>query len=93
MNTDVVVAQDCWIAGQLAGIRMLERELTHAFEKPTARTPQELWRRVEELNAWLNLVDFALTARAQSFRRSSHRNGPVVMTMPVYQAGGPLPAA
>lgn len=92
MNTDVVVAQDCWMAGQLAGIRMLERELTHAFKNPTAATRQELRRRVEELNSWLSLVDFALTARAQSFRRSSRCSGPV-LTMPVYQAGGPLPAA
>jgi hypothetical protein len=51
MNTDVVVAQDCWIAGQLAGIRMLERELTHAFKSPTARTRDELRRRVDELNS------------------------------------------
>ncbi len=33
MKTDVV-AKDCWIVGQLAGIRMLERQLTDAFKSP-----------------------------------------------------------
>ncbi len=92
MNTDVVVSQDCWIAGQLAGIRMLERELTHAFKSPSAGAGEELRRRVDELNSWVNLVDCALTIRAHSGRRLSRRSGRVV-TMPVYQAGGPLPAA
>ena len=32
MKTDVV-AKDCWIVGQLAGIRILERELVDAFAK------------------------------------------------------------
>jgi hypothetical protein len=92
MNTDVVVAQDCWIAGQLAGIRMLERELTYAFKSPTARTRDELRRRVDELNSWLNLVDYALIIRAHPARRSSRRSGRVV-AMPIYQADRPLPVA
>jgi hypothetical protein len=36
MKTDVV-AKDCWIVGQLAGIRLLERELTEAFDEPSAQ--------------------------------------------------------
>jgi hypothetical protein len=92
MKTDIVVAQDCWIAGQLAGIRMLERELTRAFKNPSARAGEELRPRLDELNSWLNLVDCALTARARSTRRSSHHSGQVV-TMPIHQAHRPLPAA
>jgi hypothetical protein len=92
MITDVVVAQDCWIVGQLAGIRMLERELTQALKSPAARTREELRRRVDELNSWLNLVDEALTNRAHPARRSSRRSGRVA-AMPVCQTRGPLPAA
>jgi hypothetical protein len=61
MKNDIV-AKDCWVAGQLAGIRMLERELTDALKKPNAQAPTELRRRLSELNSWLNLVDDALTA-------------------------------
>jgi hypothetical protein len=72
MKSNVVVAQDCWIAGQLAGIRMLERELTHAFKSPSARAGEGFRRRLDELNSWVNLVDCALTARAHSARTSSY---------------------
>ena len=61
MNTEMV-AKDCWVAGQLAGIRMMERELTEAFKQPNAQTSADLRRRVRELNSWLNLVDDALAA-------------------------------
>ena len=61
MNTEMV-AQDCWVAGQLAGIRMLERELAEAFKKPNAQTSADLRRRVHELNSWVKLVDDALAA-------------------------------
>jgi hypothetical protein len=61
MNTEIV-AKDCWVAGQLAGIRMLERELAEAFKKPHAQTSADLRRRVRELNSWLKQVDDALTA-------------------------------
>ena len=61
MKNDIV-AKDCWVAGQLAGIRMLERELTDALKKPHAQAPTELRRRLSELNSWLNLVDDALAA-------------------------------
>ena len=61
MNTEMV-AKDCWVAGQLAGIRMMEREIAEAFKKPNAETSADLRRRVRELNSWLNLVDDALTA-------------------------------
>ena len=61
MDTDMILAKDCWIAGQLAGIRMLERELTDAIKKPSSRPPEDLRRRLDELNSWLNLVDDALT--------------------------------
>lgn len=90
MITDAVIAQDCWIAGQLAGIRMLERELTQAFQRPTARTREELQRRVDELNSWLNLVDDALTNRVRPARRS-RRRGSRAVAVPVCQARGPLP--
>jgi len=55
------IAKDCWVAGQLAGIRMLERELNDALKHPTAKASGELRRRLSELNSWLNLVDDALT--------------------------------
>jgi len=61
MKTDMV-AKDCWVAGQLAGIRMMERELAEALMKPNAQASADLRRRVRELNSWLNLVDDALTA-------------------------------
>lgn len=61
MKNDMV-AKDCWVAGQLAGIRMLEQELTDALKKPNTQAPTELRRRLSELNSWLNLVDDALTA-------------------------------
>ncbi len=83
MRTDVatdVATKDCWIMGQLAGIRMLERELTDAFKKPSARAGKDLRRRVDELNSWLNLVDDALTLRTHSPRNS------------VYNFRGRLPA-
>ena len=61
MNTDKA-AKDCWVVGQLAGIRMLELEITEAFKKPNAHANVDLRRRVHELNSWLNLVDEALAA-------------------------------
>jgi hypothetical protein len=68
-----IVTKDCWILGQLAGIRILERELTNAFSQPGARPGEDLRRRVVQLNSWLNIVDEALTSRAPSPRRSSRR--------------------
>ena len=61
MKTDKI-AKECWVAGQLAGIRMLERELAEAFKKPGVQASADLRRRVRELNSWLTLVDDALTA-------------------------------
>jgi hypothetical protein len=61
MKNDLV-PKDCWVAGQLAGIRMLERELTDALKKPLSHAPIELRRLLSELNSRLNLVDDALTA-------------------------------
>jgi hypothetical protein len=65
MNIDFI-ADDCWLEGQLAGIRLLESELTEAFRKPQAYPPQGLQQRVKQLNSWLNQVDQALTIRARS---------------------------
>ena len=65
MKADVVT-KDCWIVGQLAGIRMLERELSDAFKRPGAQPGEDLQRRVHELNSWVNLVDNALTLRGRS---------------------------
>ena len=55
-------SKDCWVAGQLAGIRMLERELTDGLKKPLSHAPVELRRLLSELNSWLILVEDALTA-------------------------------
>ena len=90
MKTDAV-AKDCWIVGQLAGIRMLERELTDAFNEPSAQANEDLRRRVGELNSWLNLVDDALTNRNHSPRKPS-RIGAGVVTLPC-NSSSRLPAA
>ncbi len=45
MNTDRA-AKDCWVVGQLAGIRMLELEITEAFKKPSGQANADLRRRV-----------------------------------------------
>ena len=63
MKADVV-PKDRWIMDQLAGIQILEQELTDAFKRPGARTSKDLQRRVAQLNSWLNMVDDALTIRA-----------------------------
>ncbi len=63
MNTDVA-AKDCWLVGQLAGIRMLENQWTQAFAMPSPGASEDLRQRVHELNMWLNLVDDALTVPA-----------------------------
>lgn len=90
MKTDAV-AKDCWIVGQLAGIRMLERELTDAFSEPSAQASKDLRRRVHELNSWLNLVDDALTNRNHSAPRPSRIGGGVVTLL--HNSSGRLPAA
>jgi hypothetical protein len=83
MKADVVT-KDCWIMGQIAGIRMLEQELTSAFKSPSARTGEDLQRRVAQLNSWLNLVDDALTVRT----------GPrLVVLRPGHNSDGRPPAA
>jgi hypothetical protein len=70
MKADVVT-QDCWIMGQLAGIHILERELTDALKRPGKPTNKNLQRRIAQLNSWLNSVDDALTGRPQEIL--SHR--------------------
>jgi hypothetical protein len=89
MKRDVAI-KDCWIVGQLAGIRMLERELADAFRRPRASAGEDLRQRVAELNAWVNMVDEVLAARASS-PRTSGAGG--LITMPVHNSGGQLPAA
>lgn len=64
--TKAVVASDCWIAGQLAGIRMLEQELSDSLQKPGPKTGKDLERRLSELNSWVSMVDDVLSARARS---------------------------
>jgi len=91
MKTDVV-AKDCWNAGQLAGIRMLERELTDAVTMPSPGANEDLQRRVDELNSWLNLVDDGLTVRTCSPWRPSLRGGRIV-TLPVRSFSSRLAAA
>jgi hypothetical protein len=68
--TKQLVANDAWVMGQLAGIRTMERELNDAFKARKARTGADLSRRVAQLNAWVSLVDDALSARASVARRA-----------------------
>jgi hypothetical protein len=91
MKTDVV-AKDCWIVGQLAGIRILERELIDAFGRSSPGAGEDLRRRVDELNSWLNLVEDALTVRTCSPWKPSLRSGRSV-TLPVRNSCSRLPAA
>jgi hypothetical protein len=91
MKTDVA-AKDCWIVGQLAEIRMLQRELSDAFKRPSAQAGEDLQWRVDELNSWVNLVDNALTLRARSGPSPSCLRGRAV-TLPVYNSSNRLPAA
>lgn len=91
MKTDVV-EKDCWIVSQLAGIRMLERELTDAFTMSSPGANEDLRRRVDELNSWLNLVDDVLTVRTCSPWRPSLRGGRTV-TSPVRSSSSRLSAA
>jgi len=64
MNIDFI-ADDCWLEGQLTGIRLLERELSEAFRSPQSHR-EGLQQRVAQLNSWLNQVDHALAIRARS---------------------------
>jgi hypothetical protein len=63
MKADVIT-KEYWIMAQLAGIQMLEEELTSAFRRPSARTAEELRPRLAQLNSWLNAVENALTPSA-----------------------------
>jgi len=65
MNIDFI-ADDCWLEGQLTGIRLLERELSEAFQSPQSHRREGLQQRVAQLNSWLNQVDHALAVRARS---------------------------
>jgi hypothetical protein len=81
------VAKDCWILGQLAGIRLMEEELTKKLKTSRGRVGEELHQRVMELNAWLTRVERVLAVRpvaelprrsqvsAAERRSSSHRTG------------------
>lgn len=87
--TSDAIAKDCWIAGQLAGIRLLERELSDALNTRSARVSEDLRRRLDELNSWLNQVDDALTARA----RSPQQPRRVDSRLPFFGSSNRLPAA
>jgi len=58
------IEKDCWIVGQLAGIRLMEQELTQALRKPGTRNSKELQQRVAKLNSWVSMVDQALSHHA-----------------------------
>ena len=45
MNIDFI-ADDCWLEGQLTGIRLLERELSEAFRAPQSHRREGLQQRV-----------------------------------------------
>jgi hypothetical protein len=87
-----VVAKDSWIVGQLAGIRMLERELTDSSPMSSPGANEDIRRRVDDLNSCLNLVDDALTVRTCSPWRPSLRAGRSV-TLPVRNSSSRFPAA
>ena len=70
MKADVVT-KDCWILGQLAGIMMLEQELTDAFNTPGALTREDFRRQLAQLNSWVTFVDDALAAPVRSARGSN----------------------
>jgi len=89
MNKELV-ANDCWILGQLTGIRMLERELTEAFNSREERKADGIRQRLSQLNSWLNLMDNALTVIAEDRTKGRNRGaGPV----PIRMSSGPVPAA
>jgi hypothetical protein len=91
MKTNVY-SKDSWIADQLAGIRMLERELTEAFALSGPGANEDLWRRVDALNSWLDLVDDALTLPNYSPSRPTLRGGRI-LRLPPRSASSRLPAA
>jgi hypothetical protein len=86
------VARDCWIAGQLAGIRMLERESAQDLACSGAGAHEGLGQRVAQLNSWLNPVERALTVNTDAVRPASRLRGRVV-TFPGCKSSGRLPAA
>lgn len=90
MKTDVVT-KDCWIVGQLAGIRMLEHELSDALKRPSA-PGEDLQRRLDELNSWVTFVDNALMVGTRSGRSPSRLSGRAV-TLAGYNSSNLLPAA
>lgn len=57
------VISDRWIVSQLIGIRMLERELAHALDKPSGVGKERLERRLRQLNSWVDAVDQSLSSR------------------------------
>ncbi len=66
--SDIVVTET-WIVNQLAGIRSLEQELSVAMAKPQGRAKAKqanISLQMARLNAWVNLVDYALSVRATS---------------------------
>lgn len=58
-----IVVNETWIVNQLAGIRKMEQKLSVAMAKPSRRA--SLQREVARLNAWINLVDYALSVRGE----------------------------
>lgn len=64
MSKRNAIEKDCWIVGQLAGIRMLEIEVSKDLRKPGARDSKELQQRVATLSSWVSMVDQALTQGA-----------------------------
>lgn len=64
MSKENAIEKDCWIVGQLAGIRMLEIEVSKDLRKPGARDSKELQQRVATLSSWVSMVDQALTQGA-----------------------------
>ena len=89
MTCKDLVTGDCWILGQLTGIRMMERELTGALQQPD--TPREYLRRqITQLNSWLDLVEDALTGPQSSDREPIVGN---LRTLPLPETAAPLPAA
>lgn len=60
MNVDHL-AKDCWLASQLAGIRMLEKQLSQALARGNRRQNATLSLQVARLDSWVRQVDAALS--------------------------------
>lgn len=55
------LAKDCWVITQLAGIRMLEEQLSQVLAQGSRRQKATLHLEVAKLDTWVRQVDRALS--------------------------------